>query len=80
VPDLQGAALQEFGVDLGRPWGIGEADADTWGAAWIIARDDRRFGLKWLRAGRPPDGFAVFGIINTCILGIFARTIRTRHS
>jgi len=45
VPDLQGRSIEEFGVDLGRTWGIGEADADT-GALLIIARDDRRIRIE----------------------------------
>ncbi|WP_339842830.1 TPM domain-containing protein [uncultured Halopseudomonas sp.] len=45
VPDLQGRSIEEFGVDLGRAWGIGEADEDT-GALLIVARDDRKIRIE----------------------------------
>lgn len=45
VPDLQGRSIEEFGVELGRAWGIGEADKDT-GALLIVARDDRKIRIE----------------------------------
>ena len=40
VPNLQGRSIEEFGVELGREWGIGQKDEDT-GALLIVARDER---------------------------------------
>lgn len=45
VPGLQGRSIEEFGVALGRTWGIGQAEEDT-GALLIIARDDRRIRIE----------------------------------
>lgn len=45
VPDLQGRSIEDFGVDLGRKWGIGQKDEDT-GALLIVARDDRRVRIE----------------------------------
>ncbi|MEN2509017.1 TPM domain-containing protein [Stutzerimonas stutzeri] len=45
VPDLQGRSIEEFGVELGRAWGIGEKGKDT-GALLIVARDDRRVRIE----------------------------------
>lgn len=45
VPDLQGRSIEEYGVELGRTWGIGQRDEDT-GALLIVARDDRRVRIE----------------------------------
>lgn len=45
VPDLQGRSIEEFGLTLGRTWGIGQAGEDT-GALLVIARDDRRIRIE----------------------------------
>ncbi|WP_417776380.1 TPM domain-containing protein [Stutzerimonas xanthomarina] len=45
VPDLQGRSIEEYGVALGREWGIGQKDEDT-GALLIVARDDRRVRIE----------------------------------
>ncbi|MCQ4286722.1 TPM domain-containing protein [Pseudomonas stutzeri] len=45
VPDLQGRSIEEFGIALGREWGIGQKDEDT-GALLIVARDDRRVRIE----------------------------------
>lgn len=45
VPDLQGSSIEDFGVALGREWGIGQKDEDT-GALLIVARDDRRVRIE----------------------------------
>ncbi len=45
VPDLQGRSIEEFGVQLGREWGIGQAGEDN-GALLIVARDDRRVRIE----------------------------------
>lgn len=45
VPDLQGRSIEEFGVELGRAWGIGQADEDT-GALLIVSRDDRKMRIE----------------------------------
>lgn len=45
VPDLQGRSIEEFGVELGRHWGIGQKDRDN-GALLIIARDERKIRIE----------------------------------
>ena len=45
VPNLQGRSIEEFGVQLGRAWGIGQQGEDN-GALLIVARDDRRVRIE----------------------------------
>lgn len=45
VPDLQGRSIEEFGVELGRRWGIGRKGKDN-GALLIVARDERRIRIE----------------------------------
>lgn len=45
VPDLQGRSIEEFGVQLGREWGIGQQGEDN-GALLIVSRDDRRMRIE----------------------------------
>ncbi|UIP85527.1 TPM domain-containing protein [Pseudomonas phenolilytica] len=45
VPDLQGRSIEEFGVALGRAWGIGQRGEDN-GALLIVARDERRVRIE----------------------------------
>ncbi|WP_217477486.1 TPM domain-containing protein [Stutzerimonas stutzeri] len=45
VPNLQGRSIEEFGVALGRAWGIGQKGEDN-GALLIVARDDRRVRIE----------------------------------
>ncbi|MFC3607558.1 TPM domain-containing protein [Stutzerimonas tarimensis] len=71
VPDLQGGSIEEFGIALGREWGIGQEGEDN-GALLIVARDDRRvrievgYGLE----GRLTDAQASV-IINRIIVPAF---------
>lgn len=80
VPNLQGRSIEEFGLQLGREWGIGQQGEDN-GALLIVARDDRRvrievgYGLE----GRLTDAQSAM-IINGIIVpafqqGDFARGI-----
>ncbi|WP_349568471.1 TPM domain-containing protein [Azotobacter salinestris] len=45
VPDLAGRGIEEFGVELGRRWGIGQKGKDN-GALLIVARDERRVRIE----------------------------------
>lgn len=45
IPSLEGRSIEEFGVELGRKWGIGQAGEDN-GALLIVARDDRRLRIE----------------------------------
>lgn len=45
IPSLEGRSIEEFGVELGREWGIGQAGEDN-GALLIVARDDRRLRIE----------------------------------
>ncbi|MBQ0742808.1 MAG: TPM domain-containing protein [Pseudomonas sp.] len=71
VPDLQGRSIEEFGLELGRTWGIGQAEEDT-GALLIIARDDRliRIEVGYGLEGRLTDAQSSV-IINSIITPAF---------
>lgn len=45
LPDLQGRSIEEFGVALGRHWGIGQKGKDN-GALLIVAREERRVRIE----------------------------------
>ena len=45
VPNLQGRAIEEYGYQLGRAWGIGQADEDT-GALLIVAPSERQVRIE----------------------------------
>ena len=45
IPSLGGRSIEEFGLELGREWGIGQAGEDN-GALLIVARDDRRLRIE----------------------------------
>jgi uncharacterized membrane protein YgcG len=45
VPSLHGEAIEEFGYQLGRRWGIGQKGKDN-GALLIVARDDRKVRIE----------------------------------
>ena len=80
VPDLAGRGIEEFGVELGRRWGIGQKGRDN-GALLIVARDERRvrievgYGLE----GRLTDAQSALIIHNIIVpafrQGDFARGI-----
>lgn len=71
LPDLQGRSIEDYGVELGRAWGIGQEGEDN-GALLIVARDDRRvrievgYGLE----GRLTDAQSSI-IINRILLPAF---------
>ncbi|MAM86063.1 MAG: methanol dehydrogenase [unclassified Hahellaceae] len=45
VPDLQGQAIEEYGYQLGRAWGIGQADSSN-GALLIVAKEERKIRIE----------------------------------
>lgn len=45
VPDLQGQTIEDYGVALGRHWGIGSEDRDN-GVLLIVAPDDRKVRIE----------------------------------
>ncbi|GGD01649.1 TPM domain-containing protein [Aureimonas glaciei] len=45
VPDLQGQAIEEFGVALGRAWKIGRAGENN-GVILLVSRDDRKVRIE----------------------------------
>ncbi|GAA3947742.1 TPM domain-containing protein [Allohahella marinimesophila] len=45
LPDLQGQAIEEFGYQLGRAWGIGQADSSN-GALLIVAKEERKIRIE----------------------------------
>ncbi|MCW8156258.1 methanol dehydrogenase [Stutzerimonas stutzeri] len=73
VPDLGGRSIEEFGLELGRTWGIGQKDEDN-GALLIIARDDRKIRIEvgYGLEGRLTDAQSSV-IINRIIVPAFQR-------
>lgn len=45
LPDLQGYEIEEFGYQLGRHWGIGQAETDS-GALFIVAPNQRKVRIE----------------------------------
>ncbi|WP_224001631.1 YgcG family protein [Aureimonas sp. SA4125] len=45
VPDLQGQAIEEFGVGLGRAWKIGR-EGENNGVVLLVSRDDRKVRIE----------------------------------
>lgn len=45
LPDLQGVAIEDYGYQLGRHWGIGQEGEDN-GALLIVAEDERRIRIE----------------------------------
>lgn len=45
IPGLGGRSIEEYGVELGRHWGIGQRGEDN-GALLIIAQEDRRLRIE----------------------------------
>ncbi|HLD66409.1 MAG TPA: TPM domain-containing protein [Pseudomonas sp.] len=45
LPNLQGLAIEEFGYQLGRHWGIGQKDKNN-GALLLVARDERKLRIE----------------------------------
>ena len=45
LPELGGETIEDYGYQLGRHWGIGEADEDT-GALLIIAKAERKIRIE----------------------------------
>lgn len=45
LPDLQGYAIEDFGYQLGRHWGIGQEGEDN-GALLIVAMDERAIRIE----------------------------------
>jgi uncharacterized protein len=45
VPDLQGQAIEEYGVGLGRAWKIGRAGENN-GVILLVSRDDRKVRIE----------------------------------
>ena len=71
VPSLQGYAIEEFGYQLGRAWGIGEKRRDN-GAILLVAPKERavRIEVGYGLEGRLTDA-ASRGIIERYILPAF---------
>ena len=61
VPDLQGYAIEDYGYQLGRYWGVGDKERDD-GVVFLIAPQDRQTTWWWLSPTRAsyratePDG------------------------
>src|SRR3990167_7558051 len=45
LPNLQGVAIEDYGYQLGRHWGIGQKGKDN-GALLLVARDERKLRIE----------------------------------
>jgi len=72
VPSLQGRSIEQFGVELGRAWGIGQKDKDN-GALLIVARDDRKIRIE---VGYGLEGRLTDAQSSTIINGIITPAFR----
>lgn len=71
LPDLQGYAIEDYGYQLGRHWGIGQEGEDN-GALLIVAEEERRIRIEvgYGMEGRLTDA-ASATIINQIITPAF---------
>jgi uncharacterized protein len=71
LPSLGGMAVEDFGYQLGRAWGIGQRGKDN-GVLLIVSRDDRKLRIEvgYGLEGKLTDADAV-GIINQTITSAF---------
>ena len=54
LPDLQGYAIEDFGYQLGRHWGIGQEGEDN-GALLMVAKEERRIRICLLYTSDAAD-------------------------
>lgn len=73
LSNLQNRSIEEYGVALGRHWGIGQQGEDN-GALLIVARDERRIRIEvgYGLEGRLTDAQSAL-IINSIITPAFQR-------
>ncbi|HDY98292.1 MAG TPA: methanol dehydrogenase [Pseudomonas sabulinigri] len=72
VPSLQGQSIEQYGVELGRAWGIGQKGEDN-GALLIVARDDRKIRIE---VGYGLEGRLTDAQSSTIINGIMTPAFR----
>ena len=75
LPNLQGYAIEDFGYQLGRHWGIGQEGEDN-GALLLVAKDERRIRIEvgYGLEGRLTDATSAT-IINQIITPAFRQGI-----
>ncbi len=61
VPSLEGMDIRDFGVQLGREWGIGEKEKDT-GVVLILALEERQVRIE--------VGYGLEGILTDAKTGV----------
>ncbi len=73
LANLQGVAIEDFGYQLGRHWGIGQKGKDN-GALLLVARDERKLRIEvgYGLEGRLTDAQSSL-IINQVIVPAFKR-------
>ncbi|MEH6800111.1 MAG: TPM domain-containing protein [Halopseudomonas sabulinigri] len=72
VPSLQDQSIEQYGVELGRAWGIGQKGEDN-GALLIVARDDRKIRIE---VGYGLEGRLTDAQSSTIINGIMTPAFR----
>ena len=68
VPNLGGADISQYAVELGRAWGVGQEEHDN-GAVILVARDERKVFIA--------TGYGLEGAIPDALAGRIVRTVIT---
>ena len=68
LPDLQGYAIEDFGYQLGRHWGIGQKGEDN-GVLLIVAREERKMRIE--------VGYGLEGTLTDAISSNIVNTVIT---
>lgn len=69
IPSLQGAALEEYSLNVARTWALGQKGKDN-GVLFLIARDDRKLRIE--------VGYGLEGILTDAISSFILRQTVTR--
>jgi len=70
VPSLDGNEISDYGLQLGRAWGIGEKDKNT-GAVLLVAPNERRMTIQ--------VGYGLEPILTDALSGRIIRDVITPH-
>jgi len=73
VPSLQGFAIEDFGYQLGRHWGIGTKEKDN-GVLLIVAPNERKVRIE---VGRGLEPLITDAMSNVIITGVMLPRFRT---
>lgn len=69
IPSLQGAALEEYSLNVARSWALGQKGSDN-GVLFLIAQDDRKLRIE--------VGYGLEGVLTDAISSFILRQTVTR--